>query len=518
MLLACANVANLLLVRSVTRRREFAIRLSMGASRWRLIRQLLIENLVIALAGGTVALIVTTWTANGLTAFLPPTTLPLSVNASLDGKVLLATILVSMLTAILSGVVPALRASALAPVDALKDEALSTSGGLQKSRLASGLVIAQVALSLLLLTCAGLFVRSLDNAQKSDLGFNPNHVLVASFDLSPMGYSQDTGIEFHRQLLARLNALPGVVSATLADFSPLSFTMHSDGVLPEGYVPHLHETIEVDRGAVAPNYLTTLKTPLLSGREFTDQDKANTLPVAIVNQALVDRYWPGQNPLGKRIQLYGQWISVVGVAANGKYRRMVYDPSPLVLIPMAQSYRSEAILQIRTTGEPLALTSAVERTVADLNPNLPLFNVSTLKESMQMGNVFERIAAIFAGAFGVLALILAVVGIYAVVAYTTRQRTHEIGIRMALGASKAAIFRQVLSQGLRLTLVGLVVGVAASLYLTRFLRGLLFGVGSTDWFTFLTVAVVLCLVALAACFIPAHRAASVNPMQALRTE
>ena len=518
LLLACANVANLLLVRSVTRRREFAIRLSMGASRWRLIRQLLIENLVIALAGGTVALIVTTWTANGLTAFLPPTTLPLSVNASLDGKVLLATILVSMLTAILSGVVPALRASALAPVDALKDEALSTSGGLQKSRLASGLVIAQVALSLLLLTCAGLFVRSLDNAQKSDLGFNPNHVLVASFDLSPMGYSQDTGIEFHRQLLARLNALPGVVSATLADFSPLSFTMHSDGVLPEGYVPHLHETIEVDRGAVAPNYLTTLKTPLLSGREFTDQDKANTLPVAIVNQALVDRYWPGQNPLGKRIQLYGQWISVVGVAANGKYRRMVYDPSPLVLIPMAQSYRSGAILQIRTTGEPLALTSAVERTVADLNPNLPLFNVSTLKESMQMGNVFERIAAIFAGAFGVLALILAVVGIYAVVAYTTRQRTHEIGIRMALGASKAAIFRQVLSQGLRLTLVGLVVGVAASLYLTRFLRGLLFGVGSTDWFTFLTVAVVLCLVALAACFIPAHRAASVNPMQALRTE
>ena len=423
-----------------------------------------------------------------------------------------------MLTAILSGVVPALRASALAPVDALKDEALSTSGGLQKSRLASGLVIAQVALSLLLLTCAGLFVRSLDNAQKSDLGFNPNHVLVASFDLSPMGYSQETGIEFHRQLLARLNALPGVVSATLADFSPLSFTMHSDGVLPEGYVPHLHETIEVDRGAVAPNYLTTLKTPLLAGREFTDQDKANTLPVAIVNEALVDRYWPGQNPLGKRIQLYGQWMSVVGVAANGKYRRMVYDPSPLVLIPMAQSYRSEAILQIRTTGEPLALTSAVERTVADLNPNLPLFNVSTLKESMQMGNVFERIAAVFAGAFGVLALILAVVGIYAVVAYTTRQRTHEIGIRMALGASKAAIFRHVLSQGLRLTLVGLVVGVAASLYLTRFLRGLLFGVGSADWFTFLTVAVVLCLVALAACFIPARRAASVNPMQALRTE
>jgi predicted permease len=518
LLLACANVANLLLVRSVSRRREFAIRLSMGASRWRLVRQLMIENLLVALAGGSVALILTMWTAKGLAAFLPATTLPLAINASLDSKVLLATILVSMLTAILSGVVPALRASALDPVNALKDEALSTSGGLQKSRLAAGLVVAQVALSLLLLTCAGLFVRSLDNAQKSDPGFDPNHVLVASFDLSPLGYSDETGIEFHRQLLVRLNALPGVESATLADFSPLSFTMHSDGVLPEGYVPRLHETIEVDRGAIAPNYLKTLKTPLLAGRDFTDQDKANSLPVAIVNQALVDRYWPGQDPIGKRIQLYGQWISVVGVAANGKYRRMVYDPSPLVLLPMAQSYRSEAILQIRTTGDPLALTSAVERTVAGLNPNLPLFNVSTLKESMQMGNVFERIAAVFAASFGVLALILAVVGIYAVVAYTTRQRTHEIGIRLALGADKAAIFRQILGQGLRLTLVGLVIGVAVSLYLTRFLRGLLFGVGTADWLTFLTVAVVLCLVALAACFIPARRAASVNPMQALRTE
>ena len=518
LLLACANVANLLLVRSVTRRREFAIRLAMGAGRWRLVRQLLIENLIVALAGGAVALLGTFWTAKSLAAFLPPTTLPLSINGSLDGTVLVATMFVSILTAAVSGIVPAMRASALSPMSVLKDEALNTSGGLQKSRLAAGLVIAQVALSLLLLTCAGLFVRSLYNAQKSDPGFDPNGVLLASFDLDPMGYSDAAGVEFERQLLDRVKQLPGVQSATLADFSPLSFTIHSDGVMPEGYVPHPHESVEADRGKVGPGYLQTLRTPLLAGRDFTDQDSAGTQPVVIVNQALVNRYWPGQNAIGKRIQVAGRWCTVVGVAANGKYRRMTYDTAPLVLVPLMQRYTSEVILHVRTNGDPLALTSAVERTAAGLNPDLPLFNVSTLRESMQMGNVFERIAAVFAGSFGLLALILAVVGIYGVVAYTTRQRTHEIGIRMALGASKALVFRQVVGQGLRLTLAGLAVGIAVSLFLTRFLRGMLFGVATSDWLTFLAVAVLLCVVALAACYLPARRAASVDPMQALRSE
>ncbi len=523
LLLACANVANLLLVRSVSRRREFAIRLSMGASRWRLIRQLLIENLLVALAGGGVALIVTMWTARTLSAFLPPTSLPLSLNGRLDSEVLFATILVSILTAAVSGIVPALRASSLAPVDALKDEALSTSGGLQKSRLAGGLVIAQVALSLLLLACAGLFVRSLDNAQKSDQGFDPHGVLVASFDLSPLGYDGKTGVEFERQLIARVKQLPGVQSAAVGDFSPLSFTIHSRGVLPEGYVRRPHETIEVDRGDVSPGYLKTLRTPLLAGRDFTDQDSDSTQPVAIVNQAFVDRYWPGQDALGKRIELNpGQWVTVVGIAANGKYRRLANDPDPLVLFPIFQNYsqfsEEENILHIRAAGDPLALASAVARTVATLNPNLPLFNVMTLQTSVGMGSLFQRIAAVFAGSFGLLALILAVVGIYGVVAYTTRQRTHEIGIRIALGASKSVIFRQVVGQGLRLTFAGLAVGIAVSLVLTRFLRGMLYRVGTTDWTTFSAVAVALCLVAVLACLIPARRAASVNPMQALRTE
>ncbi|HWG20792.1 MAG TPA: ABC transporter permease [Terracidiphilus sp.] len=518
LLLACANVANLLLVRSVSRRREFAIRLSLGANRWRLVRQLMAENLLIAFAGGGLALLLTMWTAKSLAAFLPPTTLPLMINGSVDRRVLLATIAVALFTAFISGVVPALRASSLAPGSILKDEALNSSGGLNKSRLASALVIAQVSLSLLLLACAGLFVRSLQNAQKINPGFDSSHVLLATFDLDPLGYTGSTGVEFQRQLISRIRQMPGVESATLADFSPLSFTIHSDGVMPEGYVPRVHEDVEADRGDVGPAYLATMRTPLLAGRDFTDQDNAQSQQVAIVNQALVDRYWPGQNAIGKRIQVAEKWKTVVGVAANGKYRRLIYDPAPLVLLPLAQRYESEVILHARVAGDPQAMANAVEHTVHALNPNLPLYNMTTLSENMRMGSVFERIAVTFAGSFGLLALLLAAVGIYGVVAYTAKQRTHEIGIRMALGAAKADIFGQVLKHGFLLTVIGLAVGLAASVFLTRFLRNLLFGVGTADWLTFAAVSALLCVVALVACYLPARRAASVDPMQALRTE
>jgi len=276
--------------------------------------------------------------------------------------------------------------------------------------------------------------------------------------------------------------------------------------------------MESDRGYVGPGYLQTLRTPLRAGRDFTDQDNAGAQPVAIVNQAFVDRYWIGQNAIGKRVQWRGGWFTVVGVAANGKYRRITYDPAPLVLFPMAQTYAGETILHIRTAGDPLALTSAVQQTVGELNSNVPLFDVTTLKANMQMGSIFERIAVVLAGLFGLLALILANVGIYGVVAYTAKQRTHEIGIKMALGAGKSAIFSQVLKQGLGLTLAGLAVGLAASLVLTRFLRSMFVGVGPTDVLTLATAAILLCVVALAACLIPARRAASIEPMQALRSE
>jgi predicted permease len=519
LLLACANVANLLLVRSVTRRREIALRLSMGASRWRLVRQLLVESLLLALLGGGVAMLLTTWTAGTFGAFFPPTAnLPLTINGHTDRGVLLATLLISIVTAALFGVLPALRTSSLAPITVLKEEAGSMSGGIHKSRLSRALVVVQLSLSLLLLICAGLFIRSLKNAQRLDPGFDPNHVLLASYELGPAGYSEAQGIAFHRQLLSKLEALPGVESVTLADFSPLSFTIHTDYAHPDGYVPQPHESMEINRAVVGPNYFRTMRTPLLAGRDFTEQDSEKSQPVAIVNREFADRYWPGQDAVGKRISVYGQWFTVVGVARNGKYRRLVYAPEPVIFLPLFQDYYGLVIIHARVSGEPQAYAAAVERTVHELNADLPVFGVTTLKSSMRLGSIFERVAGTFAGAFGIVALILAAVGIYGVIAYTTRQRTHEIAIRMALGARRAGVFWLVLGQGLLLTLTGLAAGIAVSLALTRYLNSVLFGVTATDLLTYAAVALLLCLVSLVACYIPARRATKVDPMVALRYE
>jgi predicted permease len=279
--------------------------------------------------------------------------------------------------------------------------------------------------------------------------------------------------------------------------------------------------MEVDRGLAGPEYLRTVRTALLAGRDFTDSDDDGARPVSIVNKALVDRYWPGQDPIGKRLQVAGQWTTVVGVAANGKYRRLVYDPAPLVLISMWQSYHrieNNQILYVRVAGDPLTYASSVERTVHGLKADLPLFNETTLAANMRIGNAFERIEAAFAGSFGLLALILAAIGVYGVVSYSAKQRTHEIGIRMAIGAGKQDIFRQVTGRGLCLTGFGLVLGLMISFALTRYLRGMLYGVGTADWLTFVIVAILLCIITLIACFVPARRAASIDPMRALRTE
>jgi predicted permease len=400
----------------------------------------------------------------------------------------------------------------------LKEEAGSISGGIHKSRLSSALVVAQISLSLLLLICAGLFIRSLRNAQHLDPGFDPNHVLLASYDLGPVGYTRAQGAAFHKQLLTKIENLPGVESAALADFSPLSFTLHSDYIHPDGYVPQSHESMEISRAMVSPNYFRTMRTPLLAGREFTEQDGENSQPVAIVNQEFAERYWPGQDALGKRISNYGVWFNVVGVARNGKYRRLVYAPEPVIFLPLLQAYRGQVIIHTRVSGDPAAYAPAVERTVHDFNADLPVFDVTTLRSSMQLGSIFERLAGTFAGAFGLLALVLAAVGIYGVIAYTARQRAHEIAIRMAVGAQRADVFRLALGQGLLLTLTGLAVGIGVSLALTRYLQSVLFGVTSTDVLTYVAVALLLCLVSLVACYIPARRATRIDPMAALRFE
>jgi len=521
LLLACANVANLMLVRSVGRRREIAIRISLGGSRWRLVQQLLAESLMLALAGGVVALLITFWTQGTLMKFMPVTEdLPLALNITADRTVLLATLVISILTGVIFGILPALRASAVAPFAVLKEETGTVSGGLRKARLASGLVVAQISLSLLLLICAGLFIRSFRSAQQMYPGFNPHHVLIASYDLFPAGYSETTGMEFDRQLVAKLEALPGVQSVSLSTRVPLGFGGGSTSVKPEGYVSPAKESMETQMAIVTPNFLRTMQIPLVKGRDLTLQDTKNSQRAVIVSEAFANRYWPNQEALGKKLNsdLTHEWFTVVGVARDCKVTGLNEKPTPFLYLPLYQVYRADMIINARVSGDPMTYGKTVENAVHELNPDVVVFDITTLELRDQFSSFGQRVAGTFVGAFGLLALILAAVGIYGVTAYTTRQRTREIGIRVTLGATKQDVLYLVLARGVQLMLIGVAIGVVLSWVLTRFLSGLLLGVSSTDAMTFSSVAILLCAVALFACLIPAIWAMRVDPVVALRYE
>jgi predicted permease len=519
LLLACANVANLLLVRSVSRRREMAIRLSIGATRWRLIRQLLAESLILAGCGGIIAMLFTLWTAGTLGDFLPPVAeIPLSMTVTADRSVLIATFVISILTGVIFGILPALRSSSLQPSNVLKEEAGSVSGGLHKARLSSVLVVAQIAMSLLLLVCAGLFIRSIRIAQQFNPGFNPHGVLLDSYDLSGLGYDKTSGTQFHRQLYDKLQSIPGVESATISNWIPLGFGQSSYTVQAEGYVPQPHESMDVEYGDVGPNYLRTMQIPLVSGRDFTPADLSTSQPVAVVNEAFVHRYWPHTEPVGEKLQAGGTWYTVVGVAQNSDYDVIGQKPEPFIYLPLFQDYDRHAAIYVRVAGDPLNFVAPVQSAVHSLDADLPLFDLTTLDSRIQLNTTTQRLAGVFVGGFGIVALILAGIGIYGVLAYTTRQRTHELGIRMALGAEPRDVLRLVLRQGLTLAVLGLAIGLAASFLLTRALSSELFGVTATDPLTFTAVALVLLGVSLLACFIPARRAMRVDPMVALRYE
>ena len=518
LLLACANVANLLLVRSVSRRREMAIRLSIGATRWRLVRQLLAESLILATCGGGIAMLLTLWTSGMFGDFIPPSTIPVYMNYHADSAVLFATMAISLLTGVFFGILPALRSSSLQPVTVLKEESGSASGGRRKARLSSVLVVAQIAMSLLLLICAGLFIRSFRLEQNFNPGFNPQGVLLESYDLRAVGYSKNSGMEFHRQLLAKLDAIPGVKSAALAGWIPMSMTVSEVTVDAEGYVPQLHESMKMDVTDVSPQYLRTMQISLIAGREFTAGDTEKSQLVAMVNKEFVRRYWPSQDAIGKRVRQDGKWYTVVGVTSNFDNDHLGQKPKPFVYFPLFQDYTPLVAIHLRVSGNPLAYVSAAENAVHSLDADLPLSDVATLQSRIELNTTTQRIGGIFVGGFGILALILAAVGVYGVLAYTTRQRTHELGIRMALGAEPRGIFAMVLRQGAMLAFVGVVIGLAASFVLTRALTNELFGVSPTDPLTYAGVAILLLAVALLACYIPARRAMRTDPMVALRHE
>ncbi len=361
LLLACANVANLILVRAVGRKREIAIRLSVGATRWRLVRQFLVESMLLAVIAGAVAMMLTAWSAGSLMRFIPPSNLPVSLDLTANGTVLLVTFAISLVAGLMFGALPALRASDLSPMAVLKEESGSSTGSIRKSRLSSVLVVTQIALSLLLLVCSGLFIKSFRAAQQTDPGFNPRNVLVASYNLFPAGYTRDTGVEFHRQVLERIKQVPGVVSATIADWVPLGYSTNSAVMEPEGYVAQPHESMDISVAIVGPDYLKTMEIPLVAGRDLAATDSLKTQPVAIVNENFASRYWHGQNALGKKIDAEGMTFTVVGVAKQAKYDAIGEVPKPMLYMPILQDYSQSGTLHVRVNGDPAAYARAIEK-------------------------------------------------------------------------------------------------------------------------------------------------------------
>ena len=379
LLLACVNVANLLLVRSVSRRREMAIRLSVGATRGRLIRQLLAESVILAVCGGGIAMLFTLWTAGTLGDFVPPVAeIPLAMTVNVDRAVLFATFIISILTGVIFGILPALRASSLQPASALKEESSSASGGMHKARLSGVLVVLEIAMSLLLLVCAGLFIRSVRAAQQFNTGFNPHHVLLYDYDLSGLGYESKSVDQFNRQLFDKLHAIPGVESATVADSIPLGFGSESSTVQAEGYVPQPHESMDIQYADIGPDYLRTMQIPLLSGREFAISDTDGSQLVAIVNATFANRYWPHQDAVGKKLNANGRWCTVVGVAQDSDYNELGQKPQAFFYLSLFQNVDRRVAIFARVPGDPLVFVRPVQDAVHSLDADLPLFDLSLI--------------------------------------------------------------------------------------------------------------------------------------------
>jgi predicted permease len=464
-----------------------------------------------------VAILLTMWAIGQFMNFAPVSNLPIWLSVEIDSRVLLATLLLSIVATMLFGMLPAMRTSGIQPMSVLKEEAGSLAGG-RSQILSSGLAVAQISLSLVLLACAGLFIRSFRATRQFNPGFDPRGVLLESYDLFPNGYTESDGLAFDRQALEKVRALPGVRTASLSDWVPLGFDRRYTSFLPEGYVPGQQEQIVAGYAHISPDYFSTMRIPLIRGRDFSAADTADSTPVVIVNQALAERYWPRQDSVGKRMRIRGKWRTIVGVARTTNYYDLNEPPQPFFYFPLFQSYSSEVVLHVRTAGDPRAAAATVTRVIHQLNAELPVFDVSTLEERIGATTFTLHMAGSFVGVFGLVALLLAAVGLYGVIAYGARQRTHEIGIRLALGAQPGDIRKMVLGRGTKLALVGVGIGLAASFGVTRLVRSLLVGVGAADPATFLVATVLLFAVALAACYLPARRAARVQPVVALRHE
>jgi predicted permease len=519
LLTACANVANLLLARGAARAREIGVRLALGAGRRRLIRQLLTESLLLAIAGGVFGLAVAWWGTRALMSFKPPVPIPIALDVTLDSAVLLFTIALSFTTGLVFGLAPALHASRTDIMPVLKDDVASR--GHRRSKLRSAFVVAQVACSMLLLVGAGLFVRSLQQARSIDLGFDPSSMIAMSLNPSLHGYDEARGRALYDRLLGRIHALPGVRAASVAESVPLWLFGSRRGTTIEGYQPQPGEDTETAYNVVGPRYFETMGIPLLRGRSFQEGDRSGSPPVVVVNEAFARRYWPGADPLGKRLSAHGTdgpFREVVGVVRTGKYNTLGEAPRPFYYLPLGQEYQGDVTLHVKVETDPRAMLPIVRAAIREVDATVPLFDAKTMDDQMLMALLPARLAGTLLGGFGVLALLLAAVGVYGVMAYSVAQRTREIGVRMALGAGAPDVLRIVIGEGARVTAIGLVIGVSAAIGLTRFVASLLYGITPTDLVTFGGAVAVLAGTALAACYLPARRAMRVNPVVALRYE
>jgi predicted permease len=515
-----ANMANLLYARAADRERELAIRGALGASRGRLLRQLLAESTLLALAAGTIGAIAAIAVTPLLGKMIVPGDMAPPANTGTDWRLFAFTFVASLATGILAGLLPALKATRLAILPLLKNAPTSAGG---RHRLRSLLVIGQVAISCVVLICAGLAARSVQKLSQLNLGFRPDHLFLANVDPQLRGYSEDRSRAFHAQLLSKLRALPGVTSASLSTHLPFDTGgSQRAGVWPEGQTPtEIQKNTLVPCTSVDPAYLDTLGTRLLSGRNFTERDNASAPRVVIVSRMLAQQLWPNADPVGKQLSLQGESMQVVGVVGDMRVWAITDSDRPLIYYPLEQHFQNSITIVARTGMDPLQITASVKQAVAQLDPEMAVYNIRSLDQQITtspMGMAPMRMGTFIAGGQGIIALFLATLGLYGLISHSVKQRTHEIGIRIALGATHGKVLRILIEQGLRLVLIGLGLGLAAAFAITRVLSSVLYGVKATDLLTFGGVSLLLASVALFASYIPARRAASIEPMQALRAE
>jgi predicted permease len=527
LLVACTNVANLQLQRAAGRTSEMAIRLALGATPRKLIQQLLTESLLLAFIGGILGVLLAFWSVDFLIK-LSPMTFPSFVKLTVDGRVLGFSLLISILSGVMFGLAPALQAAKPALNETLKAGGRNVSGGLGRNRLLSSLVVSEIALALTLLIGAGLMIRSLQRLQAIDPGFNSERLLSLQVSLPAQAYKQDQIGAFAQQLRERLQSLPGVQAVAVASDLPMSGTTSAGPVELEGQpaTPAGGET-RMYRHRVTPGFFSTLGIPLIKGRDFTDGDHAQAPGVVIISEAMASRYWPNEDPIGKRLRPDNRgegeeapWLLIVGVVAEVKYRGLPQNPNadPDVYFPLLQVPGRDLFLAVRSSVDSNSLVAAMRAELQKLDPNLPAYGITTMTEMLANQTRQSRFSAWVLGIFGALALLLAAVGIYSVMSYAVEQRSREIGIRVALGARAGDVLKMVIGQGMKLALLGVVLGIGMALALTQLIKQLLFGMAAADLPTYVVIASSLTLVALLACWIPARRATKVDPIIVLRYE